>query len=121
MRSKYIQDNLSGKIDLRKKTAVEVNTLLESLNYVKIDEDYKYLIKMPMDSVTQENVDKIMKEKATMESELETLLQTSLEQLWLHELVVLEKEYDTYKVVRNQIQNGSSPEKKKTVKKISKK
>jgi DNA topoisomerase-2 len=121
MRSKYIQDNLSGKIDLRKKTAVEVNTLLESLNYVKIDEDYKYLIKMPMDSVTQENVDKIMKEKATMESELETLLQTTLEQLWLHELVVLEKEYDTYKVVRNQIQNGSSPEKKKTVKKISKK
>ena len=29
------------------------------------------------------------------------------------EILVLEKEYDTYKVARNQIQNGSSPEKKK--------
>jgi hypothetical protein len=56
-----------------------------------------------------------------MESELETLVKTSLEQLWLHELVVLEKEYDAYKVGRNQLQSGSSLEKKKTVKKISKK
>ena len=123
MRSKYIQDNLSGKIDLRKKTAVEVTQLLESLNYMKIEGDYKYLIKMPMDSVTQENVDKIMKEKATMESELETLIQTSLEQLWLHELLVLEKEYNLYREGRIQIQKGSlsSEKKKSVVKKIVKK
>ena len=123
MRSKYIQDTLSGKIDLRKKTAIEVTQLLESLNYVKIDGDYKYLIKMPMDSVTQENVDKIMKEKTTMESELETLIQTSLEQLWLHELLVLEKEYDLYREGRIQIQKGSlsSEKKKSVVKKIVKK
>jgi DNA topoisomerase II len=123
MRSKYIQDNLSGKIDLRKKTAVEVTQLLESLNYMKIEGDYKYLIKMPMDSVTQENVDKIMKEKTTMESELETLIQTSLEQLWLHELLVLEKEYNLYREGRIQIQKGSlsSEKKKSVVKKIVKK
>lgn len=123
MRSKYIQDNLNGKIDLRKKTASEVNTLLESLHYVKIEGDYKYLIKMPMDSVTEENVNKIMKEKTTMETELEMLIQTSLEQLWLNELLVLEKEYDAYKLVRTQIQNNvsSSEKKKTTIKKIVKK
>ena len=123
MRSKYIQDTLSGNIDLRKKTAIEVTQLLESLNYMKIEGDYKYLIKMPMDSVTQENVDKIMKEKTTMESELETLIQTSLEQLWLHELLVLEKEYNLYREGRIQIQKGSlsSEKKKSVVKKIVKK
>jgi len=123
MRSKYIQDNLTGKIDLRKKTSIEVTQMLESLNYIKIEGDYKYLIKMPMDSVTQENVDKITKEKATMETELETLIQTSLEQLWLHELLVLEKEYDLYKEGRIQIQKGSvqTEKKKNIVKKIVKK
>jgi hypothetical protein len=71
----------------------------------------------------KENVDKIMKEKATMESELETLIQTSLEQLWLHELLVLEKEYNVYREGRIQIQKGSlsSEKKKSVVKKIVKK
>jgi DNA topoisomerase-2 len=124
MRAKYIQETLSGHIDLRKKTAQQVTDLLEGLSYVKIDGDFKYLIKMPMDSVTEENVEKIMKEKADTEMELDTLLKTSLEQLWLTELRVLDKEYDDYRVYRQQIQSGSpgGSEKKKMVKKtVSKK
>ena len=121
MRAKYIQETLSSKIDLRKKTAQQVTELLDGLSYVKIDGDFKYLIKMPMDSVTEENVAKIMKEKADTEMELETLLKTSLEQLWLTELRILDKEYDEYRVYRQQIQSGSSGEKKKVVKKVSKK
>ena len=123
MRAKYIQETLSGQIDLRKKTADQVTVLLESLSYVKIDGDFKYLIKMPMDSVTEENVDKIMKEKADTELELDTLMKTSLEQLWLTELRILDKEYDDYRIYRQQLQSGSGvSEKKKIVKKmISKK
>ena len=120
MRAKYIQDTLSGIIDLRKKTAIEVTTLLESLTYIKIDDDFKYLIKMPMDSVTEENVDKIMKEKADTELELDILMKTSLEQIWLNELQILNKEYDSYRSYRQSIQN-SSTEKKKIVKKNAKK
>jgi DNA topoisomerase-2 len=120
MRAKYIQETLSGQIDLRKKTAQQVTDLLEGLSYVKIDGDFKYLIKMPMDSVTEENVEKIMKEKADTEMELDTLLKTSLEQLWLTELRILDKEYDEYRVYRQQIQSGSpgGSEKKKMVKKV---
>lgn len=123
MRAKYIQETLSGRIDLRKKTADQVTSLLEGLNYVKIDGDFKYLIKMPMDSVTEENVEKIMKEKSDTELELETLMKTSLEQLWLTELRLLDKEYDDYRVYRQQIQSGSgTSEKKKITKKtVSKK
>jgi DNA topoisomerase-2 len=106
MRAKYIQDCLSGKIDLRRKKLEEVNALLEGLEYIKIDESYAYLVKMPMDSVTDENVLKIMKEKTDLETELDILIKTSLEEIWLSELVVLEKKYDAYKIERERIQMG---------------
>ena len=48
---------------------------------------------MAMDSVTEERVETIMKEKADTEIELETLRKTSLEKMWMNELKALEKEY----------------------------
>jgi len=70
-----------------------------------------------MDSVTEENVASIMKEKADTEQELEKLKATTLATMWLGELDHLEKEYDTYKKKREQIQAGTPapPSKKKVV------
>ena len=61
-KAKYIKENLEGTIDLRKKKREEVNKMLKDKNYDMIDEDedYKYLVKMPMDSVTEENVNRLM-------------------------------------------------------------
>jgi hypothetical protein len=109
---------LSDVIDLRKKTAIQVTEMLEGLEFEKIDGDFKYLIKMPMDSVTEENVAHIMKEKADTEMELDVLIQTSLEQIWLNELSVLNKEYHAYRAQREKIQNGTvTTNEKKVVKK----
>ena len=105
-RAKYILATLDGSVDLRKKTATQVAALLESLHFAKIDDDFKYLVKMPMDSVTQENVAAILKEKADTETELGILKSTSLEKMWLGELDNLSKEYDVYKSKREKIQNG---------------
>jgi len=118
-RARYIQETLKGTIDLRKKTAQQVTDLLTSMNFALIDGDFKYLIKMPMDSVTEENVANIMKEKADTETELATLKATTLETMWLRELETLETEYDTYKKKRETIQAGQpgSNEKKKVMKK----
>jgi DNA topoisomerase-2 len=110
-RARYILATLDGSVDLRKKTAAQVTALLESMNFAKIDDDFKYLIKMPMDSVTQENVANILKEKADTDAELEKLKATSLEQMWLSELTNLDKEYALYKLKREKIQAGG--EKKK--------
>jgi DNA topoisomerase-2 len=115
-RAQYIMCCLEGSVDLRKKTAEQVNALLESKSFSKIDGDYKYLIKMPMDSVTTENVAHILKEKETAEQDLLKLQTTTLEQMWLAELDVLEKEYDVYKTRREQLQqkgasNGGSSKK----------
>ena len=104
-RSKYILMNLSDDIDLRKKTCEQVNTLLEGFGFDRIDGDYKYLIKMPMDSVTEENVRSILKEKTDTDANLEMVKSTTLEQMWKQELDVFENEYDKYKVKREKIQN----------------
>jgi len=114
-RARYIQETLKGTVDLRKKNAQQVTDLLTNMNFATLDGDFKYLIKMPMDSVTEENVANIMKEKADTEMELDTLRSTTLETLWLRELDALDKEYDIYKRKREKIQSGehSSGEKKK--------
>ena len=92
-RARYILEVLSGNIDLRKKTNQQVVEMLEEFKFDKQEGDYKYLIKMPMDSVTEEHVDKIVREKEVTETELEILLKTSVEDMWLKELTVFEREY----------------------------
>ena len=123
-RAKYIQETLAGTIDLRRKKTDDVNTLLENKNYDKIDGDYKYLIKMPMDSVTEENVESIMKEKETTEKDIEILTKTSVETIWSRELSMLDKEYDKYKLLREKIQisgtTTSAKKKTKVIKKVKK-
>jgi DNA topoisomerase II len=116
-RARYILDVLAGTIDLRKKTNQQVQELLEGLKYDKIEGDFKYLIKMPMDSVTEEHVAHILKEKADTEVELDILMRTTTGQMWLKELDVFEKEYTTYKTKREQIQTATISSKVKKAKK----
>ena len=118
---KYILLTLDGKIDLRKKKNAEVNELLSNHSLDKLDGDYKYLIKMPMDSVTEEHVEQMSKEKEKATQEYETLKSTSLEKMWKKELVNFEKEYVKYqeKRVKSQIstEKSSNTKAKKVIKK----
>ena len=119
-RARYIQETLFGAIDLRRKTADQVTDLLTGMKFALYDGDFKYLIKMPMDSVTQENVDIIMKEKATTETELRDLKATTLEAMWTKELDALESKYDLYKIRRETIQKSGEPKKKLAIKNTKK-
>jgi hypothetical protein len=58
-----------------------------------------------MDSVTNENVDKLRKERDETMKELEVLRQTTLEQMWMRELDTLETKYTQYKKIREDLQN----------------
>ena len=122
-RAKYIMDTLNNKIDLRRKSAAQVTELLTQMEFKLIDGDFKYLIKMPMDSVTQENVDNIMKEKNDTEAELDKIRNTTLQKMWLVELTQLEKEYMKYKTKREKllINNQKVKTNVKTTKKIKSK
>jgi len=108
---------------LRRMKSNAVNELLTNKQYAKIDDDYKYLIKMPMDSVTEENVTQIMKEKETTEKDIDVLSKTRVQTLWSRELMKLETQYDKYKLQREKIQASVIKIKKneKKIKKVAKK
>jgi DNA topoisomerase-2 len=118
-KAKYIEYNLIDKIDLRRKTADAVHAMLAKHSFDMVDGDYKYLVKMPMDSVTNENVDKLKKERDDTMKELEALKQTTLEQMWMRELETLEIKYTQYKKIREDLQNAV-PVKKSAAKKVKK-
>lgn len=130
-KTKYIKEVLDGTIDLRKKKRQEVTEMLVKKGFDKMDDDgdYKYLVKMPMDSVTEENVEKIMKDKAIKEDELDKLKKTTINEMWLVELEKLKEQYIEYKEGRRRLCEGMTVAKKsakngtnakKVVKKVSK-
>ena len=119
-KARFISAILDDTLDLRRKKTAVVSALLKEQNYdiIDEDEDFKYLVRLPMDSVTEENVERIIKEKERKISELETLKGTSEPQLWLNELDVLKKEY------MNQLKNKELEKdtaSKKTKAKVTKK
>ena len=85
----YIMEVLNDTIDLRKKKSEEIQDLLK--NYMKVEGTYNYLIKMTMDSVSEENVKSLKKEYDSKLKELAELQNTTIEMMWLKELDFLEK------------------------------
>ena len=118
-KAKYIQELLNGTIDLRKKKKQEIIDLLNNKEYDVIDndEEFKYLVRMPMDSVSEENVEKLLKDYETKEVELNIIKETTIQQMWLSELEILENEYVVYKREREQSQVGIT--KKKAINKVT--
>jgi DNA topoisomerase II len=88
---KYIMGILNDKIDLRRKQTNVIMDILMDFGLDMIDDSYNYLIKMPMDSVSKENVDKLLKEEKELKKFLDELKTTTVEQLWLKELTELYK------------------------------
>lgn len=97
-KARYIQGTLDDIIDLRKKTKDVVYEMLENMNFDKSKDknNYDYLVKMPMDSVTQENVEKLLKDKENKEKELNEIKNMELEIMWYNELENLKIIYNEF-------------------------
>jgi len=111
-KAKYITEILDNTIDLRKKKSEEVTKMLKDKAYDAVDGEYKYLTRMPMDSVTEENVDKLNKEHENKKCELESVKNTTKYQMWLSELDILKAEYLEYKENRQHQPLKNQPLKK---------
>lgn len=87
---KYIKAILADELDLRRKTQKEIIAELIRLQIEEHD-GYNYLIKMPMDSVSNENVIDLQEEHDEIQNELIELEKTSVEKIWIRELTLLKK------------------------------
>jgi DNA topoisomerase-2 len=143
-KTRYIKEILDDVIDLRKKSKSDVIKMLTERGYVSQNQQtqntententenetelsgatngFNYLIKMTMDSVTSENVDKLMKEYQNKQKELENIKNKSIETMWLEELNELLEEYNQYKESRenNMERKDKTTTNTKKVKKIVK-
>jgi len=121
-KARYINEVLEGTIDLRKKKKEEVIEMLMAKGYARIDDedakkDYKYLTKLPMDSVTEEIVAKINRECEQKTGELEATKATTVHQMWTRELDALKTEYLKHKEERAQmLSNAVQPDAPKKAK-----
>ena len=128
-RARFIMENLDDTIDLRRKKNDVIVELLKSREYDVIDDDdnYNYLVKMPMNSVSEENVQKLLNEKDGKMTEVNLLKATTETQMWLNELVELEDDYESYikeraklDVTTSKAKKGKTKLKLKSKKKASK-
>ena len=115
-RARYITELLEDTLDLRRKTNKQLVELLKERKYDSMDansgehggdelssgqgeqgqQGYKYLLKLPMDSVSEENVKKLLNEKERKEKELSELSFKTVEQMWVKDLEELEVEYNKF-------------------------
>ncbi|MFY7731259.1 MAG: DNA gyrase subunit A [Flavobacterium sp.] len=126
-KARYIQENVNQTIDLRNKPKSQVVEMLQQKGYDMLEDDanYAYLVKMSMDSVTKENVEKLIQDRDHKQAELDRVKSTTPSEMWLRELAVFKDEYLCYKEQRNEAQtetiketkNSSVAPKKKVVKK----
>ena len=117
-KARFIQYNLDDKIDLRKKSKNEINSIMEKFEFeLGENGDYNYLVKMPMDSVCKENVEKLMKEHENKKAELESIQSSSIEAMWLKELGQLKIAYNEFLENSLKMEKTESLEKTKKSKK----
>jgi len=118
---RYIKEVLEGTIDLRRKKKEQVSQLLFGKNYLVVDNDndYKYLTKLPMDSVTEENIKRLENEQQNKQHELDIIKNTSIQNMWINELEKLETEYLKYREYRENLMKRDDTN--KNTKKIKKK
>ena len=115
-KAKFIEEQCDDIIDLRRKKKAEVIALLKTRKYDMIDNDteYKYLRKMQMEQVEEENMQKLRNERDEKRRELQIMKSKTIENMWDTELKLLTIQYKRYKISRHNRQKGIG---KKVVKK----
>jgi DNA topoisomerase-2 len=109
-RAKYIQEILDDKLELRRQTKETIFAKMTDHGYEHIDGDteFKYLLKMPMDSVTDENVKHLLGERDTKRAQHQALQETSIEALWTRDLDELEVDYKKWATAAAATATGST-------------
>jgi DNA topoisomerase II len=93
---KFILDVIEGTILIQKKTKASIIQQLTEHTFPLIHESYDYLLKLPIYTLSQEEIDKLMKEKDELIEERDELSNMSLNDIWLLELSVFEKYYKKF-------------------------
>jgi len=93
---KFILDIIEGTIVIQKRTKENIIQQLKDMDCWMINESYDYLLRLPIYTLSQEEIDKLMKEKEELLKERLELCNTPIEELWLEEIKFLMKTYKKF-------------------------
>lgn len=90
---KFINEIINDTIDLRKKKRDVINNLLKNKGYPELnnnisslDKSYDYLVRMPLDILTEEKVAELEKKQNDLQNQYNTLYNKSEKMLWVDDL-----------------------------------
>lgn len=118
---RFVRGIINDEFSIYKKARGEIEELLVSLEFPKIDDGYDYLLKMQIYTLTDEKVVALEKEIAETYARLNEIMSTSSSAMWLRELDEFETAYDKYMVewemeVKSESDGGGEKKIKKVVK-----
>ena len=115
---KFIKELLNNTLDLRNKKKIDICEMLKNKEYDIIDDDseFKYLIRLPMDSVSEENIEILEKNKDIKVKELNKLIKTKEKDIWLSELTTLKTEMIKFLQNKPKTKGGKNTKVKKKLK-----
>ena len=93
---KFILDIINESIIIQKRSKDNIIQQLVDRNYSMINESFDYLLKLPIYILSQEEIDKLMKEKDDLNEEYQELEKKTIEEMWLDELYIFEKLYKKF-------------------------
>ena len=79
---RFIYEYIQGKLKINNKRKAEIVSILENAKYPKQDEDYDYLLRMPLYSLTKDKIEELEQKLAQRKQDHTTLTKQTKEELW---------------------------------------
>ena len=90
-RAKFIKLVIDGDLKMNKLSLKELDDKLIELKFSKIDNNFNYLINLPMKWMTKEKYEELLKEKEEKHQYINKLTKTQIEEFWLEDLKLLKE------------------------------
>lgn len=84
---RFITDVIEEKLIIHKIKKIELDDYLDNNNYDKINDNYDYIIKIPIYNFTIDKVDNLIKEKESLNEKFNHIKNKSIEDMWDDELL----------------------------------
>ena len=109
-KQRFIEALLDGGLDLRGQGRKQIDDKLMSMQFDQEEGSFKYLTRMPMETMCKESVDVLRQETRDARAELSLLGAKTPSDLWLEDLDVLSSAYDQHLAQRAAADTSEVPE-----------
>lgn len=90
-KKRFIEEYISGQLIINKKSKNDIIILLNQREYITIENNYDYLLNMPIYSLTLEKIEKLESQVIEKTNELNYYLSKSNKELWKLDLIELQE------------------------------